>query len=97
VLPDEHYLPTTVNMLHGARNANRTVTFVDWSKGGPHPARYGARDVTVELIQGIRRTRSDRPCLYNSRPTSMCYLFARKFTPDTLQPLLNISSAVMGF
>uniref|UniRef100_A0ACD5WJ45 Uncharacterized protein n=1 Tax=Avena sativa TaxID=4498 RepID=A0ACD5WJ45_AVESA len=95
--PDEHYLPTTVNMLHGARNANRTVTFVDWSKGGPHPAKYGARDVTVKLIQGIRRTRSDRPCLYNSRPTSMCYLFARKFTPDTLQPLLNISSAVMGF
>lgn len=95
--PDEHYLPTIVNMLHGDRNANRTVTFVDWSKGGPHPAKYGARDVTVELIQGIRRRRSDRPCLYNSRPTSMCFLFARKFTPDTLEPLLNISSAVMGY
>jgi hypothetical protein len=27
----------------------------------------------------------------------MCFLFARKFTPDTLEPLLNISSAVMGY
>ncbi|KAM0869007.1 hypothetical protein ACQ4PT_040962 [Festuca glaucescens] len=94
--PDEHYLPTIVNRLHGARNANRTITFVDWIKGGPHPVKYGARDVTVELIQGIRR-RSDRPCLYNSRPTSMCFLFARKFAPDTLEPLLNISSAAMGY
>jgi hypothetical protein len=94
--PDEHYLPTTVNMLHGAQNANRTITFVDWSKGGPHPAKYGAQDVTAELIQGIRR-RTDRPCLYNSRPTSMCFLFARKFAPDTLEPLLNISSTVMGY
>ncbi|KQK10852.1 uncharacterized protein LOC100845991 [Brachypodium distachyon] len=94
--PDEHYIPTMVNMLHGHRNSNRTITFVDWSKGGPHPAKYGAGDVTVELIQRIRR-RTGRPCLYNSRPTSMCFLFARKFTPDMLGPLLNMSSAVMGF
>ncbi|CAM0883870.1 unnamed protein product [Alopecurus aequalis] len=95
--PDEHYLPTIVNMLHGARNANRTVTYVDWTKGGPHPAKYGAPDITMKLIQRIRRTRRDRPCFYNSQPTSMCFLFARKFMPDTLQPLLNISSAVMGY
>ncbi|KAF7024897.1 hypothetical protein CFC21_037160 [Triticum aestivum] len=97
--PDEHYLPTTVNMLHGARNANRTVTYVDWSKGGAHPAKYTAENVTAAAIQGIRRRRwrSDRPCYYNQRPTSMCFLFARKFAPDTLGPLLNMSSAVMGY
>uniref|UniRef100_A0A453G255 Uncharacterized protein n=1 Tax=Aegilops tauschii subsp. strangulata TaxID=200361 RepID=A0A453G255_AEGTS len=97
--PDEHYLPTTVNMLHGARNANRTVTYVDWSKGGAHPAKYTAGNVTAAAIQGIRRRgwRNDRPCYYNQRPTSMCFLFARKFAPDTLGPLLNMSSAVMGY
>ncbi|EMS66025.1 hypothetical protein TRIUR3_18883 [Triticum urartu] len=98
-IPSQHYLPTTVNMLHGARNANRTVTYVDWSKGGAHPAKYTAENVTAAAIQGIRRRRwrSDRPCYYNQRPTSMCFLFARKFAPDTLGPLLNMSSAVMGY
>ncbi|KAL6614086.1 hypothetical protein ACP70R_036356 [Stipagrostis hirtigluma subsp. patula] len=93
--PDEHYLPTYVSLRHGARNSNRTVTYVDWSGGGAHPAMYGARDATPELIQSIRQ--SDTPCLYNSRPTPTCYLFARKFAPDALAPLLNISSTVMEY
>ncbi|KAL5227938.1 hypothetical protein ABZP36_016203 [Zizania latifolia] len=94
--PDEHYLPTLVNMLHSDLNSNRTVTYVDWSRGGgAHPATYGARDVTPDLIQRIRR--SQKPCTYNSRPTSTCFLFARKFSPDALEPLLNISSTVMPY
>ncbi|KAL5223370.1 hypothetical protein ABZP36_028083 [Zizania latifolia] len=93
--PDEHYLPTLVNMLHGERNSNRTVTYVDWSRGGAHPAMYGAEAVTPDLIQRIRR--SEKPCTYNSRPTSTCFLFARKFSPDALAPLLNLSSTVMQY
>ncbi|TQD92453.1 hypothetical protein C1H46_022014 [Malus baccata] len=31
--PDEHYLPTFVHLKFAARNANRTLTWVDWSKG----------------------------------------------------------------
>ncbi|KAG8054556.1 hypothetical protein GUJ93_ZPchr0001g29282 [Zizania palustris] len=82
-------------MLHSERNSNRTVTYVDWSRGGAHPATYGAADVTPDLIQRIRT--SQNPCTYNSRPTSTCFLFARKFSPDALEPLLNISSTVMQY
>ncbi|KAG8078643.1 hypothetical protein GUJ93_ZPchr0007g4907 [Zizania palustris] len=94
--PDEHYLPTLVNMLHGEQNSNRTVTYVDWSRGGAHPAMYGAEAVTPDLIQRIRRS-DKQPCTYNSRPTSTCFLFARKFSPDALAPLLNISPTVMQY
>ncbi|WVZ81510.1 hypothetical protein U9M48_028877 [Paspalum notatum var. saurae] len=34
--PDKHYIPTYLHLRHGGRNANRTVTWVDWSRGGPH-------------------------------------------------------------
>ncbi|GJN17000.1 hypothetical protein PR202_gb04038 [Eleusine coracana subsp. coracana] len=93
--PDEHYAQTFVHMRHGERNSNRTVTYVDWSRGGPHPAMYGARNVSPELIRSIRM--SAEPCLYNGRLTSTCYLFARKFTPDALAPLLEMSSTVMQY
>ncbi|RRT36879.1 hypothetical protein BHE74_00027076 [Ensete ventricosum] len=93
--PDEHYIPTYLNMFRGSLNANRSVTWVDWSRGGPHPARYGASSITVEFIQSIRNNGTS--CMYNSRPTSVCFLFARKFAPSALAPLLNISSTVMGF
>jgi hypothetical protein len=56
---------------------------------------YGARDATPELVRSIRT--SAEPCAYNSRPTSTCYLFARKFAPDALEPLLNMSSTVMHY
>lgn len=93
--PDEHYIPTYLNMFHGSLNANRSVTWVDWSRGGSHPARYGAANITVEFIQSIRNNGTS--CMYNSRSTSVCFLFARKFAPSALAPLLNVSSTVMGF
>lgn len=93
--PDEHYVQTYVAMRHGDRNSNRTVTHVDWSTGGAHPVAYGARDATPELVRSIRTSRE--PCTRNSRPTTTCYLFARKFAPDALGPLLNMSAAVMHY
>ncbi|XP_065008549.1 glycosyltransferase BC10-like [Musa acuminata AAA Group] len=93
--PDEHYIPTYLNMFHGSLNANRSVTWVDWSRGGSHPARYGAANITAEFIQSIRNNGTS--CMYNSRSTSVCFLFARKFAPSALAPLLNVSSTVMGF
>ncbi|XP_010553652.1 PREDICTED: uncharacterized protein LOC104823674 [Tarenaya hassleriana] len=92
--PDEHYIPTFLNMFHGSDNANRTVTWVDWSFGGPHPARYNAENITESFIQQIR---SNGSCLYNGEVTSLCYLFARKFAPNALAPLMNLSSTVMEF
>ncbi|KAF8405656.1 hypothetical protein HHK36_007732 [Tetracentron sinense] len=74
--PDEHYLPTFLNMFHGPLNANRSVTWVDWSRGGPHPATYGRVDITEGFIQSIRN--NGTVCLYNSQRRSVCHLFARK-------------------
>ncbi|KAJ0237610.1 hypothetical protein HA466_0245560 [Hirschfeldia incana] len=93
--PDEHYIPTFLNMFHGSVNANRSVTWVDWSIGGPHPATYAADNITEGFLQSIRRNETD--CLYNEEPTSLCFLFARKFAPSALAPLMNLSSTVMGF
>jgi len=93
--PDEHYVQTYVALRHGARNSNRTVTHVDWSTSGPHPVMYGAGDATPELVRSIRESR--QPCTRNARPTTTCYLFARKFEPDALAPLLNMSAAVMQY
>lgn len=93
--PDEHYIPTFVNMFHGSLNSNRTVTWVDWSLGGPHPATFRRDNITVEFIQSIRNNMTH--CEQNSEVVSVCYLFARKFDPSALEPLLNLSLVVMGF
>ncbi|URE40281.1 Core-2/I-Branching enzyme [Musa troglodytarum] len=47
---DEHYLPTVVAKLAPGLNANRSVTWVDWSRGGSHPATYKRRDVSLRLM-----------------------------------------------
>ncbi|KAL5982847.1 hypothetical protein ACLOJK_016924 [Asimina triloba] len=93
--PDEHYFPTLINMFFGAMNANRSLTWVDWSRGGPHPATFGAADITESFVRALRYNGTD--CMYNSGKTSICYLFARKFAPSALGPLLNLTSTVMNF
>ncbi|RID41974.1 hypothetical protein BRARA_J01896 [Brassica rapa] len=96
---DEHYIPTFVHMLHGEMSANRSLTWVDWSRAGPHPARFIWPDVTDEFLNRIRFT--DK-CPYYGKDSenitsSKCVLFARKFTKETLEPLLRISPLVLGF
>ncbi|KAF2322573.1 hypothetical protein GH714_019067 [Hevea brasiliensis] len=91
---DEHYLPTFVSMKHGKRNSNRTLTWVDWSRGGPHPARFIRTEVTVEFLE---RLRSGRKCEYNGNSSTTCFLFARKFMPTALDRLLRFAPKVMHF
>ncbi|KAH7670755.1 Glycosyl transferase family 14 protein [Dioscorea alata] len=93
--PDEHYISTYLNMFHPAQTANRSLTWVNWSFGGPHPALYGQENITAEFIQTIRN--NGTICTYNNKPSTYCYLFARKFSPSALEPLLNLSSSVMKF
>ncbi|KAJ7002480.1 hypothetical protein D5086_005928 [Populus alba] len=93
--PDEHFIPTYLNMFHGSLNSNRSVTWVDWSIGGPHPATYSGGNITEDFIQSIRNNGTQ--CSYNSEMTSVCYLFARKFAPSALVPLLSLTSTVMEF
>ncbi|GLJ23420.1 hypothetical protein SUGI_0443220 [Cryptomeria japonica] len=91
---DEHYFPTMLSIRFGSFLANRSVTWVDWSRGGPHPGMFGKADITVEFIGKIRNT---QPCTYNNQTCSVCLLFARKFAPNALEPLLHLASEVLGF
>ncbi|XP_010045650.2 glycosyltransferase BC10 [Eucalyptus grandis] len=92
---DEHYLPTLVSIKFWRRNSNRSLTWVDWSKGGPHPTRFGRWQVTVELLKRLRG--GSRKCEYNGKSTSVCFLFARKFLPNALDRLLRFAPKVMEF
>ncbi|XP_078446041.1 glycosyltransferase BC10-like [Wolffia australiana] len=91
---DEHYLPTMVTSRWPARNANRSLTWVDWSAGGPHPARFWRPAVTEALL---RRMRTGSTCEYNGRSSKMCFLFARKFLPGALPRLLRFAPKTLGF
>ncbi|PIN05758.1 hypothetical protein CDL12_21701 [Handroanthus impetiginosus] len=91
---DEHYLPTFITMKFGRKNANRTLTWVDWSRGGPHPAHFLRTDVTIDRLEQMR---TGGQCLYNGRPTNICFLFARKFTENALDRLLRFAPQVMHF
>lgn len=91
---DEHYLPTFVGIKFWRKNSNRTLTWVDWSKGGPHPNRFGRLRITIEFLQNLRNWGQ---CDYNGSGTDICYLFARKFMPDALNRLLRFAPRVMQF
>ncbi|KAI3731595.1 hypothetical protein L1987_62784 [Smallanthus sonchifolius] len=91
---DEHYLPTFVTKIFREMNANRTLTFVDWAKGGPHPTRYMGDDVTEEFLKKLR---NDRSCEYNGKKDQICHLFARKFASHSLERLLRIAPKLMQF
>lgn len=91
---DEHYFPTMLSIQSPHLLANRSLTYVDWSRGGAHPATFGKADITVEFF---RKISEGRTCVYNNQPSSLCFLFARKFAPSALEPLLNLTSKVFGF
>ncbi|KAF7830488.1 glycosyltransferase BC10-like [Senna tora] len=91
---DEHYFPTMLTIEAGNMLANRSVTWVDWSRGGAHPATFGGSDITEEFF---KRIYEGHRCLYNNRNSSVCFLFARKFAPSALEPLLHIAPKVLGF
>ncbi|KAG8387979.1 hypothetical protein BUALT_Bualt02G0077400 [Buddleja alternifolia] len=92
---DEHYLPTFLTKNFPWKISNRTLTWVDWSRGGPHPSKFVRPDVTVEMLDRLRR--SGRPCMYNGKSTNICFLFARKFTINALSRLLRFAPGVMDF
>ncbi|KAL8113561.1 glycosyltransferase BC10-like [Apium graveolens] len=91
---DEHYFPTMLTIRAPNMLANRSVTWTDWSRGGAHPATFGRGDITEEFMKKIYE---GGECLYNDRNSSVCVLFARKFAPSTLEPLLLLAPKVLGF
>ncbi|KAG7551942.1 Glycosyl transferase family 14 [Arabidopsis thaliana x Arabidopsis arenosa] len=91
---DEHYFPTMLTIEKPAALANRSVTWVDWSRGGAHPATFGAQDISEEFFAWVLKGHN---CTYNGGYTSMCYLFARKFSPSALEPLIQIAPKILSF
>ncbi|XP_077209999.1 glycosyltransferase BC10-like [Tasmannia lanceolata] len=92
---DEHYFPTMLSIEVPHLLANRSITWVDWSRGGAHPATFGEADITEAFLKKILEDGSD--CLYNDQPSSLCFVFARKFAPSALEPLLEFAPKLLGF
>ncbi|KAL2340556.1 hypothetical protein Fmac_008496 [Flemingia macrophylla] len=103
-IADEHYLPTFFQIVDPGGISNWSVTHVDWSERKWHPKSYRFQDVTYELLKNItsidvsvhvtsdeKREVQRWPCLWNGIQKP-CYLFARKFTPATLDGLLQLFS-----
>ncbi|XP_073135269.1 glycosyltransferase BC10-like [Henckelia pumila] len=91
---DEHYLPTLVNIKFGRKNLNRGLTWVDWTRGGPHPSKFIRPDVTPVFLETLR---NGTECEYNGKPARVCFLFARKFTHHALERLLRFAPKAMHF
>ncbi|GAB2297017.1 hypothetical protein Dimus_031121 [Dionaea muscipula] len=93
---DEHYLATLVAKLAPGSNSNRSITWVDWSKPGSHPTTFVRKDVSEEFLSRIGDPGN---CSYNgvAEGVDFCFLFARKFHPSALQPLLKIAPTALGF
>ncbi|KAJ1266651.1 hypothetical protein BS78_08G168200 [Paspalum vaginatum] len=93
---DEHYLPTLLTIEAPARIANRSVTWVDWSRGGAHPATFGEADVGEAFLRRLTATAQGN-CTYNGQPAEVCFLFARKFAPGALRPLMQLAPKLLGY
>ncbi|CAN6348668.1 unnamed protein product [Urochloa humidicola] len=94
---DEHYLPTVLSVEAPDRIANHSVTWVDWSRGGAHPATFGEADVGEAFLRRITTPgKVQGTCTYNGQPAEVCFLFARKFAPSTLRPLLALAPKMLG-
>ncbi|CAH8311633.1 unnamed protein product [Eruca vesicaria subsp. sativa] len=91
---DEHYFPTMLSMKHRIFLANRTLTWTDWSRGGAHPATYSKADITEDFLKKLPGAKA---CFYNDQRSPVCYLFARKFSPSALEPLLELAPKILGY
>lgn len=90
---DEHFFQTMLSIETPHLLANRSLTYVDWSRGGAHPATFGQADISEAFFKKITEGKT---CLYNNQPTTVCFLFARKLAPSALNPLLEIASKALS-
>ncbi|CAA6663040.1 unnamed protein product [Spirodela intermedia] len=84
---DEHYFPTMLSIEMPQRLANRSVTWVDWSRGGAHPATFGGADITEAFLRAC--SRAELPLQW---PAVGPLLPLRKeILPSTLPRLLELA------
>ncbi|KAL0763219.1 hypothetical protein Bca101_079370 [Brassica carinata] len=102
-IADEHYLPTFFSMIDPMGISNWSVTYVDWSERQWHPKTHTANEISLEFMKNVTTEEMSThvtsvgehgdelhwPCTWNGI-TRPCYLFARKFHPETLDTLLNL-------
>ena len=83
--PEEHYFPTLLSMQDPNGVTHYTLTRVNWTGTvAGHPHMYKPKEVSANLIYELRKSN------YSSS-----YLFARKFSPDCLRPLMGIADSVI--
>ncbi|XP_042416502.1 glycosyltransferase BC10-like [Zingiber officinale] len=83
--PEEHYFPTLLGMQDPEGCTRYTLTRVNWTDSvGGHPHTYRPLEISGDLIKLLRKSNS-----------TYSYLFARKFSPHCLQPLLKLCDSVI--
>lgn len=84
--PEEHYFPTLLSMEDPDGCTGFTLTRVNWTGcWDGHPHLYTPPEVSPELVRQLRESNS----------SSYSYLFARKFSPECLAPLMDIADDVI--
>ncbi|TKY53569.1 acetylglucosaminyltransferase protein [Spatholobus suberectus] len=83
--PEEHYFPTLLSMQDPNGCTGFSLTRVNWTGcWDGHPHLYTPPEVSPELVRRLRESNS-----------SYVYLFARKFSPECLRPLMEIADDVI--
>ncbi|KAJ9159713.1 hypothetical protein P3X46_025192 [Hevea brasiliensis] len=83
--PEEHYFPTLLSMADPRGCSHYTLTNVNWTGSfDGHPYLYQGEEISPELVYRLRQSNS-----------SYSYFFARKFSPECLQPLMDIADDVI--
>ncbi|AES59860.1 core-2/I-branching enzyme [Medicago truncatula] len=83
--PEEHYFSTLLSMEDLKGCTGFTLTRVNWTGAVyGHPHLYTPAEVSPELFRQLRVSN-----------WSYSYLFARKFSPECLAPLMNIADDVI--
>ncbi|KAK9280320.1 hypothetical protein L1049_014008 [Liquidambar formosana] len=83
--PEEHYFPTLLSMEDPDGCNHYTLTRVNWTgTTHGHPHTYRPAEVSPKLIYKLRESNS-----------TYSYLFARKFSPDCLTPLMDMADNVI--
>ncbi|KAK6775390.1 hypothetical protein RDI58_026391 [Solanum bulbocastanum] len=83
--PEEHYFPTLLSMEDPDGCTHYTLTRVNWTGSvDGHPHTYYPNEISPELIHELRESNN-----------TYSHMFARKFSPDCLKPLMDIADKVI--
>jgi hypothetical protein len=83
--PEEHYFPTLLDMQDPEGCTKYTLTRVNWTDSvAGHPHMYEPGEVSASLIRELRKSNNTHS-----------YMFARKFSPGCLEPLMEIADSVI--